>query len=153
MIEKTCCVTGHRDIPAEKVEYVKTRLGQELERAVAEGFTTFLSGFASGADLLFAELVIKQRKKHPHLLLKAIIPYRGRLKSPNPLFQACLSGCNGIHIQQEEYSGDCFRCRNRFLVAESSRVIAVYDGRVQGGTLSTLRYARRMKREVCIIRL
>lgn len=45
---KTCCVTGHRDIPAEQVEEVKRALWREIEKAIADGFTRFLSGFAQG---------------------------------------------------------------------------------------------------------
>ena len=42
---KTCCVTGHRDIPADETAYVKVALRQEIGKAVNDGFTIFLSGF------------------------------------------------------------------------------------------------------------
>lgn len=70
MITKTCCVTGHRDIPADKAAYVKTRLREEIEDAIANGFTTFISGMAGGVDLLFVELVIEQKEHHPELFLE-----------------------------------------------------------------------------------
>ncbi|WP_312280457.1 SLOG family protein [Oscillibacter sp.] len=153
MSEKACCVTGHRDIPADKVDYVKSKLKEEIEKAIADGFTMFISGFAEGVDLLFAELVLEQKAQHPDLFLEAAIPYNNRLKSTDPLFRKCLEGCNGIKVQQEEYSQDCFMNRNRYMVALSSRVIAVYDGRDKGGTLSTMRYAHTMEREVREIRI
>lgn len=153
MSTKACCVTGHRDIPADKVEYVKTKLKEEIERAIADGFTTFISGMAEGVDLLYAELVIKQKTQHPELFLEAAIPYRNRLNTSDTLFRKCLAGCNGIHVQQEEYNRDCFMNRNRYMVALSSRVIAVYDGRDSGGTLFTMRYAHTMEREVREIRI
>ena len=153
MNTKACCVTGHRDIPADKVEYVKTKLKEEIEKAIADGFTMFISGFAEGVDLLFAELVIEQKAQHPELFLEAAIPYNNRLKSADPLFRKCLEACNGIKVQQEEYSQDCFMNRNRYMVALSSRVIAVYDGRDKGGTLFTMRYAHTMEREVREIRI
>ena len=31
MIGKTCCVTGHRDIPADQIAYVKQALRHEIE--------------------------------------------------------------------------------------------------------------------------
>lgn len=43
--------------------------------------------------------------------------------------------------------------RNRFMVLQSRRVIAVYDGRERGGTLSTIRCAQRQNREVRIIQI
>ena len=60
MQEKTCCVTGHRDIPAEQISNVKKSLEREIEQALEDGFTCFISGFAVGADLLFAEIVAKR---------------------------------------------------------------------------------------------
>lgn len=92
MLIKACCVTGHRDIPADKMDYVKIKLKEEIEKAVADGFTKFISGFARGVDLHFAELVIDQKKQHPRLLLEAVIPYNNRLKSTDPLFRKCLEG-------------------------------------------------------------
>lgn len=153
MSEKACCVTGHRNIPIDKVELVKTKLREEIEKAIADGFTMFITGMAEGVDLIFAELVIEQKEKHPHLLLEAAIPYRNRIKTTDPLFRKCVEGCNGIKVQQEEYSSDCFMNRNRYMVALSSRIIAVYDGREKGGTLFTMRYAHMMEREVKEIRI
>lgn len=153
MSTKTCCVTGHREIPADKIEYVKIKLKEELEMAIADGFTTFITGMAEGVDLLFAELVIEQKDKHPALFLEAAIPYRNRLNATGPFFRKCLEGCNGIKVQQESYNSDCFMNRNRYMVSLSSRVIAVYDGREKGGTLFTMRYAHAMEREVREIRI
>jgi hypothetical protein len=108
---------------------------------------------AEGVDLLFAALVIDQKEQHPHLFLEANIPYRNRLHTKEPIFRRCLEGCNGIYIQQEKYSSDCFMNRNRHMVALASRVIAVYDGREKGGTLFTMRYAHMMEREIREIRI
>ena len=46
MADKTCCVTGHRDIPSEQITYVEQALQQEVLAAIAEGYTRFISGFA-----------------------------------------------------------------------------------------------------------
>lgn len=148
MSKKTCCVTGHRHIPEDKLGYVKERLKEQIEVAIADGYTTFISGFAKGVDLLFAELVIEQRDKNPQLFLEAAIPYGERVKTKDPVFCKCLAACNGVHIMQHKYSKDCFIKRNRYMVSLSSRVIAVYDGRLRGGTLFTMRYARAMEKEV-----
>lgn len=148
MLQTTCCVTGHREIAADRVEWVKAKLREEVEQAVREGFTIFLSGFAQGADLYFAEAVMEQKVRHPQLILKAAIPYRGRLGSQDPLFCRCLAACDSVYVQQEAYSPGCFAARNRALVEQAGRVIAVYDGRRQGGTFFTLRYARRLGRQV-----
>ena len=40
--------------------------------------------------------------------------------------------------------------RNRYMVALSSRIIAVYDGREKGGTFFTIRYAHAMEKSEII---
>ena len=34
---KTCCVTGHRDLPQNQINYVKAALLREIEKSVADG--------------------------------------------------------------------------------------------------------------------
>ena len=53
----------------------------------------------------------------------------------------------------DTYSKTCFLQRNRYMVVESQRVIAVYDGRERGGTLFTMRDAHAAGREVRVIRI
>ena len=65
MTEKICCVTGHRDLSEDEMELLRPRLATEVEQAVAAGFNCFLSGFAEGADLLFAEIVARMKRCTP----------------------------------------------------------------------------------------
>ena len=44
---KTCCVTGHRDLPQNEINKVKAALEHEIDAAVTDGFTCFMSGFGS----------------------------------------------------------------------------------------------------------
>ena len=53
---KTCCVTGHRDLPQNEINKIKTALAHEIDAAVTDGFTCFMSGFADGVDQYFVEL-------------------------------------------------------------------------------------------------
>ena len=122
MGKKTCCVTGHRDIPAREINRVKAALRREIEKAVTDGFARFMSGFAEGVDQYFAETVLELKKSHPALELIAVIPYQKRL--------------------------DSLREKNRYMVEHSDRVIAVYDGREKGGTAGTIRFAHAMEKEL-----
>ena len=72
---KTCCVTGHRDIPAEKKGLVEEALRREVAAAIEDGYTRFISGFAEGADLMFAAIVAEAKKENDSLFLEAAIPY------------------------------------------------------------------------------
>ena len=80
---KTCCVTGYRDLPQNEINKIKTALAHEIDAAVTDGFTCFMSGFADGVDQYFAELVLERKQTTPALELIAVIPYRKRLDSLN----------------------------------------------------------------------
>ena len=60
---KTCCVTGHRNLPQKEINHVKAALRREINSAVADGFTRFMSGFADGVDQYFAEIVLEKKKR------------------------------------------------------------------------------------------
>lgn len=151
MVRKTCCVTGHRDIPADKLGYVEQELRRELAEAVADGYTRFISGFAEGADLMFAALVVEEKERHPELFLEAALPYAGRVKTKDKRFHKLLRLCDGIKVESQTYAQSCYMERNRYMVSQSQRVIAVYDGREKGGTLFTMRYAHTLGRDVRVI--
>ena len=153
METKTCCVTGHRDIPKEYLDYVEQELRREVQAAIEDGFTRFISGFAEGVDLMFAAIVAEEKARHPELFLEAAIPYPGRLKTKDQRFHELLDCCDGVNVVCRTYSKSCFLQRNRYMVAESQRVIAVYDGRERGGTLFTMRDAHATGREVRVIRI
>ena len=71
------CVTGHRDIPLDKIDYVRQELKKKIELAIAENYQLFMSRFAKGVDLEFASIVVEMRQKHPAIRLEAAIPYWG----------------------------------------------------------------------------
>lgn len=92
---KTCCVTGHRDIPAERADRIRELLRREILEAIGDGCTHFISGFAAGADLLFAELVAELKATYP-ITLEAAIPYPGRMKTPDKTFQRLIRCCDKV---------------------------------------------------------
>lgn len=139
--EKICCVTGHRDIPEEKMDRIQKLLRQEILAAIEDGYTHFISGFATGADLLFAVIIAELKEIYP-ITLEAAIPYPGRMKTPDETFQRLIRCCDTVKIHSDSYFKGCYMRRNRYLVDQSQRVIAVYDGRPTGGTAATVRYAK-----------
>ncbi|GHV12919.1 hypothetical protein FACS1894219_06790 [Clostridia bacterium] len=146
---KTCCVTGHRDISAEKTEYVRQSLIREVGNAAADGYTHFITGFAEGADMLFAEVVAELKSRTDGITLEAAIPYRRcceRLKS-----NSLLLVCDDVKVVSEAYYGGCYAKRNAYMVRQSERVIAVYDGREKGGTYNTIKLARKKGKNLHVI--
>ncbi len=145
--EHTCCVTGHRNISANKIHYVQMQIRQELLRAIQRGYTHFISGFAVGVDLIFAGIVADLKSEYP-ITLEAAIPYPGRMDTPDKAFQRLLKECDTIKVHTDRYSKGCYMVRNRYMIDCSALVIAVHDGRKSGGTAATIKYAHKMERDV-----
>ena len=150
MEKKVCCVTGHSDLPQDQINSIKTSLLFEIEKAVADGFTCFMSGFAEGVDQYFAEMVIEKKKGDQSLELVAVIPYQKRLDNLRAREQTyeMLEACRDVIVIREEYRPSVYSHRNRYMVEHSDRVIAVYDGREKGGTVRTIRFAHQMRKEL-----
>jgi uncharacterized phage-like protein YoqJ len=131
------------------MEYVWQNLIREVETAVADGYTRFITGFAEGADMLFAEVVAELKTRTDGLILEAAIPYRGRLErlSGNSLLLAC----DTVVVVSEAYYGGCFAKRNAYMVEQSERIIAVYDGRERGGTYRTMELVRKQNKDLRVI--
>ena len=146
--ENTCCFTGHRDIPADRLPVVSTKLRTEILQAISDGYTHFICGFASGASLISAALVAEFKKGCP-LVLEAAIPYPSRMNTPDATFQSLVTCCDVVNIHSGHYFGGCYMKRNRYMVDRSSRVIAVYAMRSSGGTASTVKYSYT---QGCIVR-
>ena len=79
------------------------------------------------------------------------LSYAGRLKTKDKRFHELLRLCDGIKVESQTYAPSCYMERNRYMVSQSQRVIAVYDGREKGGTLFTMRYAHTLSRDVRVI--
>ena len=150
MKEKVCGVTGHREIPAEYMEQAEQGLRCEIEKAIADGYTYFISGFADGADQLFAGIVLEKAKDNPALRLEAAIPYRNRYKRlvEDERTRAMLEACAKVEVISEEWASNVYMKRNRYMVSQADRVSAVYDGRETSGTVSTIRMVHAQKKEM-----
>lgn len=151
MDQRICCVTGPRDISDDKMDYVTKELRAKVAQAIKEGFTVFLSGFADGVDLLFAEVIVEEKTRHSELSLEAAISYRNRLSVKDEKLQRLLAACDEVYVQQERYAPNCLLNRNRYMISRSQRIIAVYDGSERGGTAFSIRYARTLDKDVHII--
>lgn len=151
-INKTCCVTGHRDILPNRTEYVEQELRKEIQIALNDGYIRFVSGFANGADLLFAKIVIEHKAKFDYVFLEAALPIPAWRRKGYE-YNLILQKCDLIKVHSPKYSDSCFSVRNRYMVDISDRIIAVYDGRKRGGTVNTLNYARSLGKDVHIIQI
>ena len=73
-----CCFTGHRPEKIEaSEEEVKAWLEMQIEQAIKDGFTTFISGCAMGTDIWGAQIVLRKKTENPALHLIAATPWPG----------------------------------------------------------------------------
>lgn len=152
---RRCCFTGHRPEKLHCSESaVRTALKCEIERAIADGMRTFISGVAWGTDIVAAEIVLQCRAVDPSIHLICAIPHPGfenRMdESWRQRYLSVLSHADVARIISQEWSQNCYQVRNIWMVDRSARVIAVFGGE-SGGTRNTLAYARRMGVETVII--
>jgi|LSQX01.3.fsa_nt_gb uncharacterized phage-like protein YoqJ len=150
---KFCCVTGPREIPMEKTKYIRQALRREIEQAIADGFTGFLSDMDKGANLEFALIVADKKKEIPELFLEAVYPHAGRMKAKNKRIQGLMSQSSGLKLISQEYNRDCQFAANRYLLESAQRVIAVSDGNPKGNTAQILRMAAAKELEIYVISL
>ena len=97
---------------------------------ISDGFTCFISGFADGVDLLFAEIVAERIAQNPALRLIAAIPYRRRLDTLKKSEQtkALIDLCVEIYIAAAKYHPSVYAKRNRYMVERSDRACLTNGG-------------------------
>lgn len=140
-----CAFTGHRPEKLDGQEaYVIVALRKAIESAVAEGYTTFVTGCSRGVDLWAADIVIEMRRHDNRLKLICAIPFEG-FENNWPIdwkkhLELIKNQADWIQIISKEYHADAYMQRNAWMVNKSSKIIAVCNGK-PSGTLNTVRYA------------
>lgn len=163
MTEITCAFTGHRprsfpwkgDETAPGCALLKKTLAEQIKLLADRGVTDWLSGMAQGVDLWAAEIVLDLKEKNPALRLHCILPCEGQERkwpaSERERYHSILRQADEVIYVNREYHDDCMLERNRYLVDHSSVLLAVYNGTHRSGTGMTVRYAKRLGREVIVI--
>ncbi len=163
MIERCCAFTGHRpkkfpwgyeeaDI---RCVALKQELGQESAKLVNAGYVDFLSGMAEEADAWAALDVLALKKENPALKLHCILPCDGQADgwpaSARELYFSILEQADEVVYVSREYREGCMLKCNRYLVDHATCLLTVYNGEWRGGTAMTVRYARKLGREVIVV--
>lgn len=160
----TACFTGHRSqkLPwryhedSERCKTMKATLRIEIEKAIQRGYKTFLCGMALGFDMICAETVLSLKKQYPEIELIGALPCRNQdmkwQENDRERYRNLLSKLDGVRCIYDEYIGaECMLERNRYMVNNSSLMIALYNG-LRGGTKSTIDYAKKQGLEIVIIK-
>ncbi len=146
MREKTCCFTGHREIPAEKYMYIKGRLDEELERLIKNGIRVFCAGGAKGFDTVAAMSVLAAKERYPEIKLSLILPCADQAEHWSEIdklnYEEIKRRADEVTILRDHYTRFCMQQRNRALV-DSASVCICYLEKSTGGTAYTVNYAKK----------
>ncbi len=149
-----CCFTGHRKL--NTCGKLKEVLSEVIDTAIADGYTDFYCGMALGVDMCAAEIIISKAKENPALNLHAALPCAEQdlkwTEEEQKHYEEILSHASTKTIISPFYTKSCMLSRNRFMVDNSERVIAVWNGSARGGTAYTVRYAKKGNKEIHLIR-
>ncbi len=145
MREKTCCFTGHRNIPPEEVEGIRQKLEATILELYSQGVIYYGAGGALGFDTLAAEAVLHLRDNGcPNLRLILVLPCpdqtRGWKAENIARYEEIKGRADKIVYTSQAYTPGCMHKRNRHLVDNSS-VCVCYLTQNRGGTAYTAGYA------------
>ncbi len=146
----TCCFTGHRILPKEKLDAIEKRLSEVIDGLIRQNCTRFLCGGAVGFDLFAAELVIQKKRTVPQLELVMVLPCKDQHKNWNTedkrRYQSILGKAGEVFYVCEEYCTGCMHLRNKQMVKQSDVCVAYFTR--GGGTGHTVDCAREKGIEV-----
>ena len=145
MKEKTCCFTGHRNIPPELRREVFDKTEKTVESLIKKGYLYFGAGEALGFDTIAALVVLKLKKRYPDIKLILVLPCRTQTKcwrgEDVTVYEDIKRRADKVVYTSEEYTHGCMHKRNRHL-ADNSSVCVCYLIKESGGTFYTVNYAK-----------
>lgn len=151
--KKTCCFTGHRDIPIGKTQELVERTANEIRKLIVNhGVRFFGVGGAIGYDTLAAKVLFRLREtEFPNIKVILVYPFDGFTDRWSPEQKAdhkrLLPKYDKVVCVCDRSSREAYLARDRHLVDGSAYCIA-YCTHDYGGTAYTLRYARQQGLEV-----
>ena len=146
MKHNTCCFTGHRRLPKNKISLILNRLNEEIDSLISQGVTDFISGGALAFDQMAASLVIAKKEMGENIRLIFALPCRNQDEhwsaEEKKLYHGLLSEADEVRYVSEEYSADCMKKRNYYMVDNSAYCICalLYN---MSGTGQTVKHAQK----------
>lgn len=138
--------TGHRKLLGSYrvPEPVQLAIQEITKLARGWGFDEFRCGMAVGVDMYCASTVIDL--EYP---LHAYLPFKGYEnkwpKAQQNTLQALLAKATKVkYVSEPPFYSWKMILRDKVMVQDTGLVVAVWDGREEGGTYQTLKYAKDM---------
>ena len=151
----SCCFTGHRIIKKTSLPLIKQKIEIEVRKLIVQGVTHFIAGGALGFDTLAAQTVLELKKDYSQIKLILAIPCESQASKWNYkdkiIYEYIKNQADKVIYISKEYEKDCMLMRNKFMVDNSTFVIAMWDGRKYGGTFYTLKCAERLNKQIILV--
>lgn len=132
----------------------KLRLYNTIESLIDQGYKHFISGGALGMDMFAAEAVLKLKAQHPEITLEMVSPFDEQTAKWEPQYQQrhdrLFDQADMVTATGHQYTKSAMFIRNRYLVNNADVLLAAYDGQ-PGGTQMTIKYAKQMGVQICLI--
>ena len=146
IISRSVAVTGHRTV--ENLN--EGKLEDVFRLLIKKGYDTYLVGMAVGFDTICFNILDKLRKEFDIKII-ACIPCKEQSKfyknKDKETYEEFLKKADKIVCFSDEYFNGCMQVRNRFMVDNSSVLIA-HCKYFKGGAVYTLNYAKKKNKEI-----
>ncbi|WP_296790896.1 SLOG family protein [Ruminococcus sp.] len=165
----TCCFTGHRrrdlpfegDISKQGVKNLISTVHLLCHEAYGRGIRTFITGMAEGSDIICGSVImdLMHSEDHPGIELICALPYEDQIreiKLPKDryIYSLLLRMASAVVVTGNADDSGRYRRRNKFMVDNSSELIAIYKEKQRGsGTLQTINMAKRNGLDMHVIEL
>ena len=128
-----CCFAGHRPEGILLSETTaKDWLRFQIQQAITDGYTTFITGMGMGVDIWAAQIVLDLREVNPSLHLIAVEPYPGFAakwtEEWRGKYDQVIRNADLVKRMSQNYHPEAINARITWMVSHSSRLIAIYNG-------------------------
>ena len=132
-------ITGHRP---GRIAGREKEIQEWIRKQLAENdCTEALSGMATGTDQIFARIVEER-----NIPLICCYPYR-RTRF-HPAEEEINSRASDVRFISEDYIKQSYWIRDKYMVDNCDILLAVFDGKQEGGTWITVEYANRVGKPI-----
>lgn len=144
----TCCLTGHRQLPADpdQLYALYQNLRRTIVMLVGEQVEQFYVGGALGFDTLAAMTVLEMKAKFPQIRLSVAVPHPEQSKrwshASRRLYEQICDHADQVEVISPSYTADCMKKRNYHMVQHSCVCAYYLVNPVRSGTAQTVHYAR-----------
>ncbi len=149
-----CCFAGHRpESIALSESAAKVWLRGQIQKSIADGFSTFITGMGMGVDIWAAQIVSELKRENDSLHLIAVIPYLAFSAKWNEAWAAAynrvIREADLVKQISTRYTPDALIERNCWMADHAARLIGIYNG-TEGHTGHLIQYAGQQGLEMCL---